>query len=119
MIKGTGTFPDIFKHLVINSVYSMEINGGPISVKAIELENEKIIEITHEDMGVDISGEIKDKELDGGGYFADRGKLGGLNLVLAQKIVSDHKGTFEIQSNGGHGTKFVIHLPIDFTKIAQ
>ncbi len=118
MIKGYDTFPDIFKHLFVNSVHSIENRKGSISVTAREFKEEGIVEITHEDTGEDISEELKKKELAGGGYFIERGKVGGVNLVLVQKIVSDHKGSLRIESKDGHGARFIIRLPIDFTKVA-
>ncbi|MFH1863669.1 MAG: histidine kinase N-terminal 7TM domain-containing protein [bacterium] len=119
MIKGTETLPDIFKHLIVCSVngFGMEKDGF-ISYSAKVLEDKDIVEITQEDTGIDLTQEIKEPGVEGSGIFFEPGKLGGISLYLAQQIVSDHKGSFEIQSNKGKGTRFVIRLPLDFTKVS-
>jgi signal transduction histidine kinase len=53
----------------------------------------------------------------GGELFAEQGKLGGLNLFLTRLIIQDHKGTLDIESNEGKGTKFVVSLPVDFSRV--
>ena len=36
-----------------------------------------------------------------------------------KQIIADHKGFLAIQSNNDEGTRFVIRLPLDFTKIKE
>jgi signal transduction histidine kinase len=35
----------------------------------------------------------------------------GLGLTIVERIISDHKGTIEVDSGPGRGTSFVIQIP--------
>jgi K+-sensing histidine kinase KdpD len=114
IIKGKDSFPDIFKHLIINSCYGME-QGGAIDIKVESYDN--TVKITQSDTGVDLTKEIINHKTMGGELFAEQGKLGGLNLFLTRLIIQDHKGTLNIESNEGKGTRFVVSLPVDFSRV--
>ncbi len=75
-----------------------------------------MVEIIQQDTGVDLTQEINDHKTMGGELFAEQGKLGGINLFIARRIIKDHNGSLEIESNQSKGTRFIIHLPIDFGK---
>ena len=115
-IIGIGTLPDIFKHLVINSAYGMETTGGEITYSAKIVQDKNIIEIVQEDTGSGLAGDIANHKTCGGELFAEQGKQGGVSFYIAKQIIYDHKGSLELQSNNGKGTRFVIRLPLDFTK---
>jgi two-component system nitrogen regulation sensor histidine kinase GlnL len=115
-IIGIGTLPDIFKHLVINSAYGMETTGGEIIYSAKVIPDKNTIEIVQEDTGSGLAGDIANHKTCGGELFAEQGKQGGVSFYIAKQIIYDHKGTLELQSNNGKGTRFVIRLPLDFTK---
>ncbi len=115
-IIGIGTLPDIFKHLVINSAYGMETTGGEITYSAKVMQDKGIIEIIQEDTGSGLAGDIANHKTCGGELFAEQGKQGGVSFYIAKQIIYDHKGSLELQSNNGKGTRFVIRLPLDFTK---
>ncbi len=114
---GAGTLPDIFKHLVINSVYGMETTGGEITYSAKVMQDKGVIEIVQEDTGSGLAEDIANHKTCGGEFFAEQGKQGGVSFYIARQIIYDHKGTLELQSNNGKGTKFVIRLPLDFTRV--
>ncbi|MBI5144296.1 MAG: HAMP domain-containing histidine kinase, partial [Candidatus Omnitrophica bacterium] len=115
-IKGRESLELVFKHLVINSCYGMETKGGDIDFSAKASEN--MIEIRQSDTGVDLAKEIKDRRTMGGELFAEQLKQGGISLFLARRVIKDHSGSLDIESNDGRGTRFVIRLPLDFTKVA-
>ena len=117
MIKGKETLPDIFKHLVINACYGMEPEGGILSFSAKIIEEINTVEIIQTDTGVDLTKEIQNHATMGGELFAEQGKIGGISLFLARRIIKDHSGSLGMESNLEKGTKFIVRLPIDVTKV--
>ena len=120
-LSGKVSLPDIFKHLVINSCYGMELvetgdKGGILSITARAIPEFNEVEIIQTDTGADLTADIRNRTSMGGELFGEQGKIGGISLFLARRITHDHKGTFDIQSNNGKGTRFIIRLPLDPAK---
>lgn len=45
-------------------------------------------------------------------FYTTKGNGTGLGLSLARRIIEDHRGRIEVESELGHGTEFLITLPI-------
>jgi signal transduction histidine kinase len=45
-------------------------------------------------------------------YYTSKKHGTGLGLAIVQSVVSDHGGRIQVQSQPGHGTTFVIELPL-------
>ena len=45
-------------------------------------------------------------------YYTSKSHGTGLGLAIVQSIVSDHGGRISIDSQPGHGTTFIIELPV-------
>jgi len=45
-------------------------------------------------------------------FYTTKGNGTGLGLSLARRIVEDHRGKIEVESEIGRGTEFLITLPI-------
>ncbi len=93
-------------NLIQNALDAVEKEG------IVELDynlnnNQLTIEIT--DNGPGIKEELKKKIFDL--YFTTKNEGTGIGLSVAQKIISEHKGTIEIFSEPGKSTKFKITLP--------
>ena len=88
--------------------------GGGESIVTVGINKEtNMVEITQADTGIDLTEEMRKHATMGGELFAEQGKEGGINLFLARRIINDHNGTFDIESNEGKGTRFIIRLPLD------
>jgi signal transduction histidine kinase/putative methionine-R-sulfoxide reductase with GAF domain/CheY-like chemotaxis protein len=100
---------EVFTNLIINAVDAIPANGE-ISISA-HLESEQIIKIIFEDNGQGMSPETRKKIFEP--FFTTKGAKGtGLGLSVTYGIISRHKGTIEVESELGRGTKFTITLPL-------
>lgn len=118
-VVGYECLPLLFKHLIIHSIYGYGMeSGGTIDISARILEDRSTVEIIQTDTGDDLTKYIKEGSTMGGKKFAEKGKLGGTSYFIAQAVVSKHKGSFEVETTGGKGTKFRIRLPLDFNRPA-
>jgi two-component system NtrC family sensor kinase len=46
-------------------------------------------------------------------FYTTKGKHGtGLGLAVTWRIIDNHGGTINIESEPGHGTTFTVHLPV-------
>jgi len=118
-VVGHECLPLLFKHLIIHSIYGYGMeSGGTIDISARLLEDSSTVEIIQTDTGDDLTKYIKEGSTMGGKKFAEKGKLGGTSYFIAQAVVSKHKGSFEVETTGGKGTKFRIRLPLDFNRPA-
>jgi signal transduction histidine kinase len=46
-------------------------------------------------------------------FFSTKGTKGtGLGLMITKKIIDDHGGVIEMESENGQGTRFVVKLPV-------
>ena len=62
------------------------------------------------DNGCGMDQEVKDRVFTE--FFSTKGNRGtGLGLLVTQKIVNEHKGAMDVESEPGKGTKFSIRLP--------
>lgn len=49
-------------------------------------------------------------------FFTTKSRGTGLGLAISERIVRRHQGEIGVESSEGHGTRFVVRLPIDWTR---
>ncbi|MCL5022199.1 MAG: GAF domain-containing protein [Nitrospirae bacterium] len=114
-----GSLRQLFMNIIINSLYftpeggSIVITTGmdrPGQDSAFQQEGE-MIAVSIADTGPGIPGEISAKIFDP--FFTTKpvGDGTGLGLAICHKIVEEHGGTIDAESEEGNGTKFIIRLP--------
>jgi CheY-like chemotaxis protein/anti-sigma regulatory factor (Ser/Thr protein kinase) len=106
---------EVLTNLIFNAVDAMTKNGI-ISLHTRAEGKNIILEVS--DSGIGMTEEIKKRcfEL----FFSTKDDAGtGLGLPIAYGIIQRHKGTIEVESERGKGTKFIINLPITTEKQSE
>lgn len=98
----------VFINILKNAIEVMP-KGGTVSVLLSKVEEEQVlISIMDEGSGIP---EDKLKKL-GEPFYTTKDRGTGLGLMVSYKIVEEHNGTIEVNSELGKGTTFHIKLPI-------
>ena len=96
-------------NILLNSFQAMP-DGGEINIKAFARDS-KFVEVIISDTGIGIPEENMDKIFEP--YFTTK-RLGiGLGLSLTKRIIEEHSGRIEVESNGV-GTSVKVMLPISY-----
>lgn len=95
-------------NLLRNAVEASE-SGSEVSVRLSTSLNAAIIEIQDHGPGIsdDASAHIFEP------FFTTKIHGTGLGLAMTQQIIEEHRGHIELQSQEGHGSTFVIKLPLE------
>ncbi len=104
-------FFQCFNHIIKNACDAMP-DGGNI-VLTTKLVEDKV-KIYFRDFGLGIPETLQDRIFE---PFMSHGKKEGtgLGLSVTKKIVEEHGGTIEVQSDLGEGATFIITLPVAFS----
>jgi two-component system sensor histidine kinase HydH len=105
--------PDEIKKALLNIMLNgiqATPSGGTLSIRAYLNDLQRNIFIEIRDSGVGISKENLSKIFQP--YFSTKEKGTGLGLSIAYRIISDHKGKIEVESELGKGTVLIVSLPI-------
>ncbi len=115
---------EIILNLCTNAYQAMKDNGGILEIRldSIHIDDKKAsdlnitqgkyVRITVEDTGCGIDEEILDRVFDP--FFTTKqvGEGTGLGLSVVQGIIARHKGSIQIESQSGIGTKVYVYLPL-------
>jgi len=98
----------VFMNIMKNALEAME-KGGTFSIAVEKVDDE--VEFSLSDTGKGIPAEIKDHLFDS---FVTSGKKDGtgLGLAIVKKIIDEHNGRIEVDSEPGAGTTFKIYFKI-------
>ena len=107
--------PDMIKQVILNLLINAQqamTEGGELIVRTDKNNENAVIQINDTGIG------IKPDELPYifNAYYSTRPQGSGLGLPTAKKIIDEHKGTIEVNSEVGKGTSFTIKLPIHLNK---
>ncbi len=105
-----GSLRQLFMNMIINSIYFTPEKGSIIISSAFD-ENAETIRVSVKDSGSGIPPEILRKVFDP--FFTTKpvGEGTGLGLSICHKIVEEHGGSIDVESDSGGGTTFVIGFP--------
>jgi signal transduction histidine kinase len=107
----------VFLNLITNALDAMP-NGGLLVIKTQEVlpqsssENGKWLKISVTDTGIGITEESKKRIFDP--FFSTK-KIGegtGLGLAICEKIIKEHSGRLDVESEVGKGSTFFVFIPI-------
>jgi len=122
IVKHYGDIPDImcspaqinqvFLNLLVNGIHAIESVKEEGMIEIITQISGKMVEIIIKDDGKGISKENVDKIFEP--FFTTKrsGKGTGLGLAISRKIIREHHGKINVESEIGKGTQFTIMLPI-------
>lgn len=96
-------------NLVINSLQSMDGEGGRIAIVISADDDGHNVRIEVADTGRGIKADDISKIFEP--YFSTKDTGTGLGLAIVRKAVEDHHGTISVTSKEGEGTTFTITLP--------
>ncbi len=102
---------DLLKQAVINIVENgaqAMPGGGTLRVVLEDQKKNAVLRITDE--GTGIPDEIRDKIFDL--YFTTKVGGSGIGLAMTYRILQLHHGSVDVQSRLGHGTEFVLQIPL-------
>ncbi|MEJ5276645.1 MAG: ATP-binding protein [Thermogemmata sp.] len=102
---------DLFEQCLLNLLLNAEQampEGGTLTLLARREGNEVCLEVI--DTGVGIPPAHLPKLFQP--FFSTKPNGHGLGLAITRRIVQAHGGSIEVQSTPGHGTRFIIRLPI-------
>jgi CheY-like chemotaxis protein len=117
-----GQIEQVLLNLYLNAAQAMPVGGNiHIETKNITItENElqkkyfkpgNYVRITVRDTGVGIDEKIKGRIFDPFFTTKEMGRGTGLGLASAYGIIKSHNGFINVESELGHGSDFIIHLP--------
>ncbi|HQR31265.1 MAG TPA: ATP-binding protein [Blastocatellia bacterium] len=95
-----------FSNLMINAVQAMP-GGGELDINL--LPNDEQVEIEFTDTGIGILPEALEQIFEP--YYSTKETGIGLGLPLTKKIIEEHGGQIEVESEVGIGTSFIVTLP--------
>ncbi|MEO0453989.1 MAG: ATP-binding protein [Verrucomicrobiota bacterium] len=107
-----GQMKQVFYNLIKNSLHALP-NGGTILAE-IKREGD-LLRIDFRDDGIGIELEDISKVMQP--YYTTKEKGSGLGLMIIQRIVSEHGGRIELESEKGIGTTVRIYLPLGVPQI--
>lgn len=104
----------VFTNLVTNAISEMP-NGGKIGLRCERVQNDVIISVS--DTGPGIPDEMKETiwqlfVTGKKGGFGNKNASRGMGLSIVQRIVMDHHGTVNVESQLGQGATFYVRLPV-------
>ncbi|MGA7875924.1 MAG: HAMP domain-containing sensor histidine kinase, partial [Desulfoferrobacter sp.] len=89
-------------------------DGGSIVIEERERVTEemgRVLTIKVTDDGPGIPESVKDKIFEP--FFSTKEEGTGLGLSIVNRIVGEHRGKLDVESQEGQGTTFIITLPFD------
>lgn len=95
-------------NLILNAFQAME-QGGTLHIGSTFDDDQ--VHLTISDNGCGIPRELQSRIFDPFFTTKEPGKGTGLGLSIAAQVVEDHKGTIEVESEPGVGTRFRVSLP--------
>jgi two-component system, NtrC family, sensor histidine kinase HydH len=102
---------DMFKQAILNLMLNAEQalpGGGAITVQASALPDQVCLSLI--DTGPGMAPDVLAKVFEP--FFSTKSAGSGLGLPTTRKIVEAHRGSIDVQSEVGKGTKFTIRLPV-------
>jgi len=108
-----GRISEVLTNLVENAVKFSE-NNTTISIEANGADNEVIVSVTDEGIGIppELHHKIFERFFQGDGRKAGRRKGTGLGLAICRGIIEAHDGRIWVDSTPGNGTRFSFSLPV-------
>ena len=108
----------IFRNLLNNAIKFSQLEGTIlVEVKT----NDSGFDLKIKDNGVGMSEDQKNRILNHGkskSTYGTRGEAGtGLGLLVCKEFLEFHMGTWEINSQQGVGTEFILHIPCSYEQI--
>jgi two-component system NtrC family sensor kinase len=105
-----GSLRQLFMNVIINSIYYTPEKGSIVISSAFD-EDTDMIMVSVKDSGKGIAPEIIGKVFDP--FFTTKpvGEGTGLGLAICHKIVEEHGGSIDVESDNGNGATFIIRLP--------
>lgn len=103
----------LFLNLITNAGDAMP-HGGTLTIRThpSQLGTQPAITIEVCDTGMGIAPELLPRVMDPFFTTKEEGKGTGLGLAICRRIVQEHHGTIEIQSEVGRGTMVRVQLPV-------
>jgi signal transduction histidine kinase len=103
----------VFMNLIINSINAMP-EGGSLTISIEQANSESLsnpayIEVIIKDTGKGISREAQEKIFEPFRTTKNGGM--GLGLTISRKIIEQHRGQINVESETGRGTTFIVRLP--------
>ncbi len=127
IIKNYGDIPEIecfagqlnqvFMNILSNAIQAIVENksgdgNGKIWIRTRKKDSHSV-EIRFKDSGTGMPEEVRKQVFDPFFTTKDVGVGTGLGLSISYGIIEKHGGTIEVESEFGHGTEFIITLPIE------
>jgi signal transduction histidine kinase len=107
----------LFLNLITNALDAMP-QGGVLTIKTRQVppplssEDGKWLEISITDTGIGITEELKKRIFDPFFTTKKMGEGTGLGLPICEKIIKEHSGRIEVESEVGKGSRFSIFIPV-------
>ncbi len=99
----------VIMNVLINAMQAME-NGGTLAISLKNLWVGDAVELRIQDSGPGIAPELLSQVFYP--YFTTKPSGTGIGLAISQKIIADHGGTIELESEPGKGTTVIVQLPV-------
>jgi len=108
MIGDPNQLKQVFVNLINNAIHAMP-EGGRLEIKTSHIDEE--ISIIFKDTGTGIPADILPRIFEP--FFTTKREKGtGLGLSISYRIIEDHGGRIDVESEEGKGTTFIIRLPV-------
>jgi signal transduction histidine kinase len=103
----------VFMNLVLNALQATSAGGTVVVTTSLlhDPDGRKYCEIAVQDTGEGIRAENKEEIFNP--FFTTKDSGVGLGLFITHQIIREHRGTIDVESAVGRGSRFVVRLPLE------